>query len=321
MKIYPYRHGMAAFAPMLIAGVPDDVYHGGGIYTLRPQISQSSLKRLLPPSTPATFRHYHDNPQPNRRAFDEGRAAHSLVLGVGEPFTECPAEYLSAVGTMTTKAAKEWAEETRAAGAVPLAPKSYRMVMGMAEALAETDRIADVLTDPNPHPELSAYAPLTENAWLRGRFDLLGGSMWDYKTTAASADPDTFVRTAWRYGYHVQDFMYRWLHEQIVGHDPGPTLFIVQEKEPPYLAAVYTLDGLFAEAAARQVESALALLEECIATNQWPGYPEEGVELTPEPWMLRAIGLNSDGLEVDITDDHTDATEMLADLERILAND
>lgn len=33
MKIYPYRHGMAAFAPMLIAGVPDDVYHGGGIYT------------------------------------------------------------------------------------------------------------------------------------------------------------------------------------------------------------------------------------------------------------------------------------------------
>lgn len=62
--------------------------------------------------------------------------------------------------------------------------------MGMAEALAETDRIADVLTDPNPHPELSAYAPLTESVWLRGRFDLLGGSLWDYKTTAASADPD-----------------------------------------------------------------------------------------------------------------------------------
>ena len=77
--------------PVMLAGIPDDVYHGGKVRTPGPQTSQSALKLLIAPSTPREFQHRITTPQEPKRVFDVGHAAHSLhrraqaaqALGVG----------------------------------------------------------------------------------------------------------------------------------------------------------------------------------------------------------------------------------------------
>lgn len=297
--------------PALLSEIPDHVYHGGFVRTPGPQVSQSALKLLIPPSTPAHFRYQQTAPPQTKRAFDIGRAAHTMALGVGEPMAACPAEYLSIDGKMTTTKAKSWAYLRREEGVVPLTPTDYDMVMRMADALVHHDRIAEVLTDPDKQPEVSAFAPdLATGVWLRGRFDLMGGALYDYKT-AALASPDAFRRSAWSYGYHVQSAMYRRLHEVIIGVDPGPMTFLVQEKTPPYLVGVYALDASFDGIGVRQLDDALALYAECVADDHWPGYPD--ATLSPPAWALRGLDAEaspSDGEPVPL--DPTFEEQLLA---------
>lgn len=274
--------------PGLYQNIPDDVYHAGD-NTPQPSLSQSLLKLLIPPSTPAHFAHRRANPEGPKKTFDIGRAAHTRALGVGEEMAACPVEFLSVDKKMTTKGAREWAAEQRANGRVPLTPGDYDMVAGMAEALVHHDRVADVLTDPTKQPEVSAYAMHDDTGtWLRGRFDLMGGRLWDYKTSVC-ADPDQFRGRALAYGYHIQDVAYRTLHELINGSDPGPMIFIIQEKTPPYLVSTVELDTEFERLARTQYETALALYVQCTATGVWPGYPDDLVTITPPPWALRDL--------------------------------
>ena len=279
-------------SPGLYDGIPDDEYHRGA-NTPTPSLSQSLLKLLVPPSTPAHLRWRMSNPEPPKRVFDVGRAAHTMALGVGEEMVCCPADLLSSVGTMTTNAAKAWVLEQRAAGRVPLTPSDYALVRGMADALVHHERVADLLTDPGKRPEVSAYAQHPETgAWLRGRFDLLGGQLFDYKT-AACAEPQAWRKSAWSYGYHVQDVAYRSLHEWIFGTDPGPMEFLVQEKVPPYLVSTIVLDGEFERLGRAQFEAALALYAECVTADRWPGYPEEVAVVSPP----RYADTPADGVE------------------------
>ena len=97
---------IAITEPSLLAGIPDAVYHSGGVRTPGPQTSQSALKLLIAPSTPREFQWRLTHPEAPKRVFDVGRAAHTLVLGAGDPFRACPAEYLSIDGKMTTTKAK-----------------------------------------------------------------------------------------------------------------------------------------------------------------------------------------------------------------------
>lgn len=305
----PGPHSWQVDEPALLSGIPDHIYHGGLVRTPGPQVSQSGLKLLIPPSTPAHFRYQQTAPPQTKRAFDIGRAAHTMALGVGEPMAACPAEYLSIDGKMTTTKAKSWAYLRREEGVVPLTPTDYDMVMRMADALVAHDRIAEVLTDPDKQPEVSAYAPHPVGMWLRGRFDLMGGRLWDYKTTGTSADPDAFRKTAWSYGYHLQDEVYRLLHELVTGTRPDPLVFIVQEKTAPYLVSTPTLDGQFSDLARRQLDDALALYAECAAADHWPGYPDEIVTISPPAFVLR---------ELEQTTTTETAEWLLSDLEGIL---
>ena len=286
----------AITGPTLLYGVPDDIYHSGGIATPGPQLSQSAPKLLIPPSTPAHFQHRLTHPEPPKRVFDVGRAAHTLALGVGDPIAACPDDLLSSVGTMTTKAAKEWCDAQRDAGVTPLTPRDHSMVYAMAEALVHHDRVAELLTDPAKRPEVSAFAPHPDvpEVWFRGRFDLLGGDLWDYKTTVC-AEPSAFRKSAWAYGYHVQDVLYRTLLEAVTGETSAPMVFLVQEKAPPYLCSVVTLDDEFERLAREQISVALSLYLACVAVDgdptdvgvHWPGYRDGIALISPPPYADR----------------------------------
>ena len=277
--------------PTLLDGVPDEVYHGGLVRTPGPQTSQSALKLLIEPSTPREFQHHLTSPPEVKRVFDVGRAAHTLVLGAGDPFSACPADLLSIDGKMTTKAAKEWASTERAAGRTPLTPADFIAVHQMGEAILSNPRTAELVRDPDRRPEVSAFCEITNGLWLRSRFDLLGGDLCDFKS-AADPHPEAFKRVAYRYGYHVQDVAYRRAAEIITGRRFGPMTLIVVGKTPPYLVTTYTLDEEFERIGNQQLDAAIGVYLDQLAKHgpptaegvRWDGLPDETQPLSPPYW-------------------------------------
>ena len=69
--------------------MPEDAYHA------HPALSASGIKVLAQPGGPAKWWWQHTHPQPSKKAFDVGSAAHSLVLGVGAPLARIPDELLA----------------------------------------------------------------------------------------------------------------------------------------------------------------------------------------------------------------------------------
>ena len=280
--------GFSVSAPTLLDGVPEHVYHGGGVATPGPQTSQSALKLLIEPSTPREFQWRLLNPEGPKRVFDVGRAAHTLVLGVGEPFVACPADLLSVDGRMITTRATDWAIDQRAAGRTPLTPTDYDAVHRMAEAILAHSRAAELFTDPDRQPEVSAFCEIVPGLWLRSRFDLLGGELTDFKT-AADPHPDAFRRSAWSYGYHVQDVAYRraWLH--VMGRLVQPMTFVVVGKEPPHLVSICTLGPEFERFGEEQFTAALNRYLQQLDKHGppdgegaiWDGLPETTAVLSP----------------------------------------
>lgn len=282
--------------PTLLAGLSDETYHGGHVRTPGPQTSQSALKLLIEPSTPREFQWRLLNPLEPKRAFDVGRAAHTLVLGAGDPFSACPADLLSIDGRMTTTRAKAWAAEEREAGRTPLTPADYDAVHRMADAVLEHGRAAELFTDPARRPEVSAFCEIAPGLWLRSRFDLLGGELVDFKT-AADPHADAFRRSAWAYGYHVQDVAYRRAWTAVTGKQADPMTFVVVGKEPPHLVGIYDLSQEFERAGNDQLDATLATYLLQLDRHGppdaegviWDGLPQETTTLAPPPWVLRDL--------------------------------
>ena len=282
--------------PTLLDGVDDATYHGGLVRTPGPQTSQSALKLLIEPSTPREFQWRLLNPEGPKRAFDVGRAAHTLVLGAGDPFVACPGDLLSVDGRMITTRAKEWAIDQRAAGRTPLTPTDYDAVHRMAAAILEHGRAAELFTDPARQPEVSAFCEIVPGLWLRSRFDLLGGGLVDFKSSS-DPHPDAFRASAWKWGYHVQDVAYRRAYELITGETPGPMTFVVVGKEPPHLVGIYSLDGDFDSVGNSQLEEALATYLQQLDLHglptdtgvTWDGLPDSTEVLAPPAWALREL--------------------------------
>ncbi len=258
--------------PTVLMDVPESEYHAGGVRTPGPQTSQSALKLLIAPSTPREFQHRLTNPMPPRRAFDVGHAAHAVVLGVGAEFTACPPALLDSAGRMSRTVAKEWADQERAAGRTPLHPDDYDAVYRMADAILAHPEAAELFTDPARRAEVSAFFEVTPGLWLRSRFDLLGGDLVDFKTSAYPR-PERFRKAAWDLGYHVQDEAYRRAWEAVTGKTAGPMRFVVVGKEAPHLVGIYQLDAEFQRLGAEQLDASIARYLEQLDKHGAPTAP------------------------------------------------
>ena len=218
-----------------------------------------------------------------KKAFDIGRAAHRAVLGAGGDYVAYPAGYLASNGVASTKEAKAWAEEQRAAGRTPLKADEVDQVGAMAAKLHEALAEMGIRLDPD-RSELTALAEIggihcramVDNATdtpIRG----LGKVIVDFKTTE-DASPDACRRSVENYGYDLQWAHYTETWEVATG-EKRAFLFIFQEKEPPFEVGVMHLlaepghSEDWAEDASDKIASARATWAECLTTGVWPGYP------------------------------------------------
>ena len=251
----------------VIRDMPEAEYHA------RPELSASIAKRLIAPGGPARYKWEQEHGRKESKAFDLGHAAHTLVLGRGEPIAVIPEEALSANGGVGTKAAAAFIAAAREAGQTPLKPAEHQTVLDMASALARHLDAINLLALAEDI-EVSAFAadPAT-GVEMRCRFDAIGPDVLiDYKTSV-SADPARWARRVVDCGYHLQAAHYEHM-ARLCGITDAPMRFIVQEKEPPYLVSVIRLDEEAINLGAYRMDEAAAIWQRCHATGVWPGYGE-----------------------------------------------
>lgn len=248
-------------------GVYDDVseieYHSD-----HDSLSSSGARKLLPPSCPAVFKHERDRGSMRTSFFDEGIAAHSLVLGAGAEIVEVDAD------AWNTKDAKQARKAAYEAGKVPLLTKKLAEIEEMADKVHENLLARELLAD--GQPEMSAYA-MDPVSWtmLRARPDWLTefrGQLTavDYKTSK-DADPGMFATSAGRYGYHCQEAFYRDVLAECDIHIER-FVFLVQEKEPPYLLSFHEFTAEDVALGRRLNRLAIETYAACVAEDRWPGY-------------------------------------------------
>lgn len=272
--------------PGIYADIPDAIYHDdpvpGG------SLSSTGARQLL--SSPAIFR-YRQTHREETRTFDIGHAVHALVLGVGMRVVEIPADKLAANGAASTKAAKEFIDETRAAGQIPLKGGDFYPIRMMAEAVL-AHPTARRLLEQDGIPEASIFAPdPITGEWMRARPDYLpertsGPTVAVDLKTADSAHPGNFRRSAAKWGYHQQAPYYLDALTTVRGDDAPVMRFVVVEKSEPWLVSVCELDAEAIDRGRELNRAALDLWHRCRETGLWPGYGDEVHRISLPMWAL-----------------------------------
>ncbi|MFJ7417936.1 PD-(D/E)XK nuclease-like domain-containing protein [Streptomyces uncialis] len=258
--------------------IPAELYHADPV----PGRSLSSTgARTLATQCPAAYKYTLDNPQPFKKAFDIGTAAHKLVLDDG------PELVLVDAAKWNTDAIRAEVAAIRAEGKVPLKRADLDQVHAMAAALLTHEEAARLLDPGSGAAEQSAFWN-DGGIWRRARFDWLrhDGQIVDYKTTR-SARPDDLPHTIHTYGYHQQQEWYTDAGATLgVADADRPMQFVFQETQPPYLVTVTTCDPVGRSIGRHLNERALNTFALCAETGMWPGYLPAPVTALPA-WVER----------------------------------
>ncbi|MFD7109099.1 PD-(D/E)XK nuclease-like domain-containing protein [Streptomyces microflavus] len=253
-------------APVVIDGMSAEDYHAD-----RSSISSTGLRKILAPGCPAQLRYDLDHPQPHKREFDLGHAAHLMVLGEGPELEVIDAPDWKKVAT------RELRDLAYAEGKVPLLTKDHDMVQAMAAAIRQHPLAGPLFTPGTGVAEQSIFwtDPATgvrcriRPDWLK---QLPGLTLCvDYKTIK-SADPDTVSKAIRDHAYHQQDALYTDGIWAALQPEDVRFIFVFQSKTAPYLITVRELADQDRDIGRARNERALRTYADCQATGVWPDW-------------------------------------------------
>lgn len=268
----------------IVHDLPDADYHAR-----TDCLSSTGARKLLPPSTPAHFKHWRDNPQPYKAAFDLGHIVHAMVLGKGAQFAVLdPAVHgLTTKGQPTDSYAstamwKENVAAVRAEGKVPIELAGHQAAVDMTEAVRR--QVPDLFVTGEAEVSIFADDPVT-GVPMRARFDWLDGEdAYDLKTSI-SAEPVDFERAAVKFKYHVQEAFYRHVAES-AGLHIATFQFVAVEKSGPNPVTVHEWDDFSRAEAKTLVRQAIDLYARCTELDEWPAYNPGPHVMSLPAWMF-----------------------------------
>lgn len=225
-----------------------------------------------------------------KETFDIGTAAHSEVLGVGAGMVAYPLDVLASNGAASTKEAKAWAEEQRAAGRVPLKADVVDAVSVMADAVRSRLAVMKITLDPS-RSEMVALAQ-RDGIWCRALIDNAPidprQPLYDLKT-CTDASVDACIRQIVNYGYAIQAAHYLETWKAATGEDRR-FRFVFVEKAPPHEVAVIELydkpgdEADWMGVALAQTAEARRIWRQCLDSGSWPGYPAQIAVVGAPAW-------------------------------------
>lgn len=215
--------------------------------------------------------------QPETPAMFEGTMLHVATL---EPDTF--EQRYAVCGPRNTKAGKEQARQIEAAGQIAITQAQWNKAMGVRLAVAQNPMASALLS--SGEPEVSIFERDEETGLpIKGRLDWIrpDGTVVDVKTiSSGKAGPQEFAKQIASFKYHLQAAHYT----KLAASDSF--IFLVIEREPPYLIATYRID----QAALVEGENlrcrALRLVADCNTSGDWPGYTPELQTLSLPSWAF-----------------------------------
>lgn len=234
-------------------------------------------------------------------AADTGTIAHDLLLGgEGKIAVIDPSDYRSKptkdnpegsipVG-WTNSAIRAARDEARANGLTPIlagAMAGAKAMCAEAKRFIEHSELAGVFSDGAGEVTMIWREG---DVWCRARPDWVNHEnrvMLHYKTTRASASPESFVKGIMiGSGYDVSLAFYRRGFETLTQQKNFLHVILVQEQQAPYACALVSLDPAAWAIADQKVERAIGLWRQCIGSGKWPAYSDRIHYATPTPWAL-----------------------------------
>lgn len=233
-----------------------------------------------------------------KKTFDIGRAAHRAILGAGGDYVAIPEGILASNGAASTKEAKAFIEEARAAGITPLKATEVEQIHTMRKIAH--DRLALMGIDLDPARSEQVAIAQMDQVWCRAMLDNVPldarQPIYDFKT-CESAHPEACQKAVINYGYDVQAEHYRQVWKAATGEDRA-FRFIFQEKSAPFEVCVIELGDDSLTMARKKITRAREMWRICLRDDHWPGYPL-GVHRIELPEWFHAKWLERESLEAD----------------------
>jgi len=240
-------------------------------------------------SCPALARFKHPKLNPDREQetadkFDIGTAGHSLLLEDEDNIVVLEAD------DWRKKAVKDERDTLRAEGKTVLLRKQYEdaLLMKTAAKLQIAMSMLKINDFKKQGKAEMTYIWEEQGIWFRGRPDWVSNDntlMIDYKTTSASANPQSFASIVVNNALDVQCALYRRGAGILNGITPRFVL-IVQETFEPFLCSFMDLSPEFEQLGKDKIMYATFIWKKCLETGIWPGYPQEIATLDAPAWAL-----------------------------------
>lgn len=272
--------------PGIFPNMPMEEYHARDL-----GVASSGTLKILNDQTPAHYKYWATcGREKQSKTFDFGRAAHAYVLepaSFAERYAILPAKYprrptekqlTAKTQSFATMDAIAFWDEWDAVnfGKLTLSSQDYQKIQDMRAALDDLEMVGDlpglIIREGEAEVSMRWVDPVTglrcrsrPDWWLRRLRYFM-----DYKT-CVDASPRGFAAAVTRFGYHVAHCHYaegaRALEVPIENY-----LFLCQEKEPPYAAALYHIDAAAEERGQQLRIAAMDRLAGCMRSGKFPGY-------------------------------------------------
>lgn len=241
-----------------------------GDYFKSEGVNWSSLKYMM--ESPLVYRHRLEHAIADTPALAIGRLTHTLVF---EP-SKFDLEY--AIYDGGDRRGKDWTEFREANdGKTIFKPVEVEQAFAIANAVRNHPLVAPYLSDGLFETAIHWTDPETgllckaRPDWLLPKQRIL----LDLKTTK-SIDGRRFAGDVARYLYHCQMAHYYDGVIHALGWKPERVLIVAVEKDGPHDVGVFELSNDDLHVGKEEVRALLERLQECRATNTWPGrYVEE----------------------------------------------
>lgn len=251
-----------------------------------PPSLNSGLANLLLTHSAAHVRYNHPRLNPawtpdDVRDYDLGSAAHGVLLEHRELVVVNYPDY-------RTKHAQALRVDAKIAGKLPVLAHQAADIGAMVTTARAALAACSDLESIGPLIAEQTICWGDNGARLRCRPDWVSEDwrmILSYKTTKASAEPDSFIRTLLGGGYEVQAAFEITGVKALSGTEPQ-YVWLVQEVEAPFAVSLLGLSPALAALGAGKYRAAVQLWAHCMARDVWPSYPPRICWLDPPPWAI-----------------------------------
>ena len=215
----------------------------------------------------------------NATHFDIGTGAHLAVL---EPELLRNRVVVHDFDTYHTKESRTIRDDAYAVGMTPLKPAEWATVEGIQSA---------ILGHPTAHGLFKGGMAEVSLTWewdgmtCKARPDFLAANskyVLDLKT-ANTCNPRAISRKAATEGWHVRACWYMAGVKEVTGTLPDKYLFVVVEKDAPYLIEIFEMDQRALMYGDQIIMRTLKRTAECFRANHWPSYGDGSIKTIALP--------------------------------------